>query len=77
MPNPANETVQIAYINNELAIQSIKLIDIAGRTIFDTTLNDQFRSYILSTKELTSGIYRVIVVSTLGKVSSKNLLVSH
>jgi len=77
MPNPANESVQVAYINNEASIQSIKLIDIAGREIFNITLNDPFRSYNLSTKALTSGIYRVIVESTYGSVSSKNLVVSH
>jgi len=77
MPNPANETVQVAYINNELAIQSIKLIDIAGRVISSTTLNAPFRSFDLNTKELSSGLYRVIVVSNVGSLSSKNLVISH
>jgi hypothetical protein len=77
MPNPANETVQVAYINNELAIQSIKLIDIAGRQVFSSTLSNSFRSYNLNTKELSSGLYRVIVVSNAGSISSRNLVVSH
>jgi hypothetical protein len=77
MPNPANETVQVAYINNELAIQTIKLIDISGRVISSTTLNAPFRSFNLNTKDLSSGLFRVIVVSTTGSMSSKNLVVSH
>lgn len=77
MPNPANESVQVAYINNELAIQSLRLIDLSGREVYSVELENPFRSYTLNTTNLSSGLYRVIVNSSNGSISSKNLVINH
>ncbi|MCW3128132.1 MAG: C-terminal target protein [Bacteroidetes bacterium] len=59
-PNPANSTINIAVAPNEVG-SHIQLIDMAGREVYNGTLNSATSS--IDTRNLASGLYAIHVSS--------------
>ncbi len=59
-PNPAHAVVKIAFKNKNAELVKIKIIDAAGKTVFETSTKKEFINYDVATS--ASGIYMINVI---------------
>lgn len=71
-PNPANDIINVRIENNDEPL-NLEVIDLAGRTMYNTKFNQQ--QVAISTESMVNGVYLVKLTDTTGNILSINKLV--
>ena len=74
-PNPANTTVGI-IVPQQFKDGNVRITDMTGRIVLNQELGSNGGITILSTENLTSGIY-LITLYNQKEISSKKLIIKH
>ncbi|WP_196892976.1 C25 family cysteine peptidase [Aureivirga marina] len=69
-PNPATDVLQISW-NQNVKIQKVTLLDVTGKTMFDSSLNNSASALTIKTNTIGSGIYILQITSDIGVKTEK------
>jgi hypothetical protein len=74
-PNPANDEIKIEIQNNEF--DHISIYDAKGKLVSNKELEEYFKSYKLSTKNFSNGVYHLILDTKNGEKITKRFSIQH
>lgn len=75
-PNPANNSITFSYSLSNSKNGIVKIIDIEGRLIFETSFNTSENTFTLNTADFNNGVYTIEVI-TETFISKKKLVLTH
>ena len=75
-PNPANSYVVIKYPSNELSQVKVKVFDMLGKVVLETTISGQQSVYRVDATGLVNGVY-TIEIQSREQVATTKLVVQH
>lgn len=71
-PNPASESVTVAFETIETVAAQISLISLDGKSVYNTTLDKANKfSQVISTENLPGGIYLIQIQTTQGSATKR------
>jgi hypothetical protein len=77
IPNPANETVKFIAQNNLDGVCKIRLINVIGKLVFESSFNCSDKEYTLDVSHFAQGIYQAEIEATGIEKKNAKLVIVH